>query len=324
MNRFRLGLLGMVVVLGLAGCAKGQGATQQPQATEGSSTVEGSAGNDGATANDVVTGAFFSRGVYEAYEDGELAQYFYFYDAESGRVENAYEGTGVGFACEQKADEVVFHMGSVDDVSVMKMSRDEEGNITGTYADGSATYTFRPVENADPETFDPTAGTGEDAVGEVDIADCDTFTDIVNKLESGQGYANEKLDGTDVLLVSPDTFNVENNPGAISADVYIYDKNGVPRYLGYVSSDGTAYPVSILDQKLYTGGHHRVTKSTVMDEKLITLEESREIYGEDGTPTYHFYSDDGEGVDEAKDSTTFDRLVDEYMQTKPVVFYVIQ
>ncbi len=329
MNRIKFGILGIVMICGLAGCAKDPG-TMQPAAGQQEAVEAGSAAGDASGAagaeqqEGVAAGTFFSRGVYEAYEDGELSRYFCFYDAESGRVENASDGMGVGFACEQKADEIIFHMGSADDETIMKMEKDDAGNISGAYADGSASYTFKQMENADPETFDPATGMGENAEGMVDIEGSETFNDIIEKLESGQGHAYATIDGTEVLLVTPATFKIEKDMAAMSADVYACDKAGIPHYLGYVSSDGTAYPISIFEQKLYSGGHHRMTKSTVMDGKLITLEESNETFEEDGTPVYHFSSDDGAGSEESKDSTTFDRLVDEFMHSKPVTFTVVK
>ncbi len=320
MNKMRLVLMGLVMVCGLAGCANSKQAAK-PQTTEVITTEEGEAGTgEDSDADTVKTGAFFTKGVYEAYKDGELAWYYYFYDEESGRTENASEGTGLGFACEQKEDEIIFHMGSVDDTTVMKMIRDDENHISGSYADGSGSYDFWRIENADPDTFDPAVGMGEDTSGLVDLDGCDTYADIIKKLEKDQGYANVKVDGTDVLLVAPGTFDNVGAEAAISADVYCYDKNRVPQYVGYVSSDGTAYPISMQDQKLYSGGHHRITKSTIMEGKLITLEECVETFDEEGKATYHFSSDDGAGVDEKKDSTTYDRLVDEFMQTKAIVF----
>lgn len=61
----------------------------------------------------------------------------------------------------------------------------------------------------------------------VDISDCDTFTDIVNKLENGQGYANLS-------------------------------------FLGSVASSGTAYPLSVKDDMLYSGGNHHGAEFNVV------------------------------------------------------------
>ena len=51
-----------------------------------------------------------------------------------------------------------------------------------------------------------------------DITGCDTFTQIVDKLPAGYGYANVTFGGTDALLVTDYTYdNLDGNMAAYNA-----------------------------------------------------------------------------------------------------------
>ena len=129
-----------------------------------------------------------------------------------------------------------------------------------------------------------------------DITGCDTFTQIVDKLAKGYGYANATIDGTDVLLVATGTFNNDINGGkfnaAIDSEVYRYNDSGVPEYLGYVQAGGTAYPLAIYDGKLYAGGNHGIRKFTITDSGLFCVDEEAYVeYDSNGNATYYHRSD---------------------------------
>ena len=95
-----------------------------------------------------------------------------------------------------------------------------------------------------------------DQTPSVDISGCDTFTQIVDKLNEGKGYANITLGEEDVLLISSGTYEWDDGkPVAIDADIFCY-KDGVPTYLATVSAGGTAYPLALKDGNLYVGGNH--------------------------------------------------------------------
>ncbi len=112
------------------------------------------------------------------------------------------------------------------------------------------------------------------------IDGCDTFTQIVDSLEKGQGYANANLGGTDVLLVSSGTYTYEEDfYAAIDAEIFFYN-DGVPEYLGYVECGGTAYPLAVKDGILYVANGHSVKKMTVEDGKLVTAEEGGTLFEE--------------------------------------------
>ena len=109
---------------------------------------------------------------------------------------------------------------------------------------------------------------------------CDTFTQIVDGLEKGQGYANANLGGTDVLLVSSGTYTYEEDfYAAIDAEIFFYN-DGTPEYLGYVECGGTAYPLAVKDGILYVANGHSVKKMTVEDGKLVTAEEGGTLFEE--------------------------------------------
>lgn len=122
----------------------------------------------------------------------------------------------------------------------------------------------------------------------VDITGCDTFTQIVDKLEDGMGYANATIGDADVLLVSSGTYEWEEGQyAAIDADIFIY-KDGVPAYLGTVASGGTAYPLEVADGNLYVGGNHYMTKYIIDTEAMVELEEAYVSYDTDGNGTYYY------------------------------------
>ncbi len=161
--------------------------------------------------------------------------------------------------------------------------------------------------SADTET----AGTDQDAMTDeaipddhtpsVDISDCDTFTQIVDKLPDGAGYANVTLDGTDLLLVSSGTYdNGDGVMAAIDAEIFAYTPLGAIEYLGYVEAGGTAYPLCTIDEKLLCGGNHFMSSYTVRSGKLFLVESVIEQYDTDGNATYYLNSQDG--ADHSSDS----------------------
>ncbi len=152
-----------------------------------------------------------------------------------------------------------------------------------------------PVEAAEEavEEASEEAASFEDYAPTIDITGCDTFTQIVDqKLADGMGYANETIDGTDVLLVSSGTFdNLDGKMAAIDAAVFIY-KDGVPLEIGSVCSGGTAYPLAIKDGKLYSGGNHFVCRYSLKDNRLLLSDSVTVTYDTDGNETCYYSSED--------------------------------
>ncbi len=176
--------------------------------------------------------------------------------------------------------------------------------------------------------FTVVEGNGEAQAGEhvmtTDMENCDTFTQIVDKLPKGAGYANVKLGDTDVLLVASGTYdNLDGNMAAIDAEIFMY-KDTIPTYLGYVECGGTANPLAIKDGCIYSSGHHFVNKSTVTDDKLVTVEEVWENFDTSGNATYTYDSDDGGDYSKVDAEPIFEELLGELEKAEVVNFFVIK
>ncbi|MCR5032379.1 MAG: hypothetical protein K6A92_05920 [Lachnospiraceae bacterium] len=152
----------------------------------------------------------------------------------------------------------------------------------------------------------------------MDITGCDTFTQIVDKLEDGAGYANVVVGGEDLLLISP--MGVYDNGGynaSIDAEAYYY-KDGVPTYVGHVSAGGTAYPLAVKDGLLYAGWGHGMITYTFANGMLIVDDEAYEVFDESGNATYYHTSNthdveagsDGSVADDSALTALFDRYGD--------------
>ena len=131
----------------------------------------------------------------------------------------------------------------------------------------------------------------------VDVTDCKTFDDVTAKLSEGMAYANETVDGTEVLLVAPSTF--DNNLGegerydaAVEADVFYID-DGAVRFMGKIKAGGSSYPLAIKDGKIYVGNNHGMCIETV-DAELGTVLIDNEAYikfDSEGNESYYHRSD---------------------------------
>ncbi len=164
-------------------------------------------------------------------------------------------------------------------------------------------------------------------VMDIDMEGCDTFTQIVDKLEAGKGYSNAVLDEEDVLLIANGTYdNLDGNFAAIDAEIFCY-KDGIPSYLGYVEAGGTAYPLALMDGKLYAGGNHFMSKYTVTDGRLVIMETAGETFDTDGNVTYFYDSDDGgdySNIDQEEAKKILEDLYDEYEKAKVINFDTIK
>ena len=161
---------------------------------------------------------------------------------------------------------------------------------------------------------------------QVPLTGCDTFTDIVDKnLGNGQAYANVTLDDTDVLLLSDDAFEFEGTAQAVSAEVFYYNE-GKPAYAGFVRSGGSANPLMINDGKLYAAGHHYVGKFIISNGEVKIDGEAFETFDADGSPAYHYDSDDGgdyTNLDQDSAKKAFDDLFAEYMEGEIIEFSIV-
>ena len=188
------------------------------------------------------------------------------------------------------------------------------------------------------QTYDPAkqvgAGMPDDDHEPMDITGCDTFTQIVDKLQPGQGYANVNLVNQDVLLVTSGTYDLDVDQGkrfgAIDADIYMYDTDGSIVYLGYVQAGGTAYPLAMdADKHLCVGGNHNMAKMTIDENNKIAVdEEVYVLYDSNGNGTYYHVSDvaqveqDPEG--KLPDDSLFNLFFDNYFDAEVVLFDTVQ
>ncbi|MBE5827545.1 MAG: hypothetical protein E7307_13025 [Butyrivibrio sp.] len=161
----------------------------------------------------------------------------------------------------------------------------------------------------------------------MDITGCDTFTQIVDKLENGQAYANATIGTEDVLLVASGAYEVEGQHQAIDAEIYKYT-DGAPEYVGFVQCGGTAYPLSISkDGMLLVGSNHWIKKYTLEPGWLVIDEEASVEYDTDGGATYYHHSDLRDvGADEngqVEDDSIMTAMFGEYDDCEIIDFSVV-
>lgn len=86
------------------------------------------------------------------------------------------------------------------------------------------------------------------------------FSSFAQHFSQSTAFATATVGGREVLLVSQEVFGEENCPDllAIEASVFALDSVGGVLSLGSVRSQGTNYPVSLLDGKLMVAGHQFV------------------------------------------------------------------
>lgn len=88
----------------------------------------------------------------------------------------------------------------------------------------------------------------------------DAFASFAQHFSSSSAFATATVGGREVLLVSQETFGEVDNLEleAIEATVFALDSVGGIVSLGSVRSQGTNYPVSLMDGKLLVAGHQFV------------------------------------------------------------------
>ena len=104
-------------------------------------------------------------------------------------------------------------------------------------------------------------------------------------------FAYAEVSGRKILLVSQETFgnNVNEDKEAIEASIFALDDKDKIVALGSIRSQGTLYPVSLLDGKLMVAGHQFVKIYNIRGEEVPEL--VLDSYQELGLP-----SRDREGV----------------------------
>lgn len=107
--------------------------------------------------NESVAAAYFHKGVYETNfpdKNSSYKDFYIFYDENSGYTEDSKMGIGLPFSCVQEDGYVKFKFGGSEEPDdVFKIKSVENGNITGSFEDGSLLI-FTPAPNANPDNFD--------------------------------------------------------------------------------------------------------------------------------------------------------------------------
>lgn len=103
---------------------------------------------------------YFVKGVYSCYnaadENPEKTFFYVFYDETSGRYENAVDGMGLPFTCEQKDGKVILTLGGEGEEpkDVLEVSSVENGIVKASYEESDSVLVFEPIPDADPDNFD--------------------------------------------------------------------------------------------------------------------------------------------------------------------------
>lgn len=151
------------------------------------------------------------------------------------------------------------------------------------------------TEAKDEETIEDIKQVAEECAPSIDITDCGTFTDLLNKkrIETGMGYANVDVGSINCFFVTSGTYdNMDGNMASIDSEIFIYVDGNLTE-LGKVCSGGTAYPIATKGGYIYTAGNHWVCKYVIEDNQLKIMEKASVTYGEDGSETYFYDSEDG-------------------------------
>ncbi len=92
---------------------------------------------------------------------------------------------------------------------------------------------------------------------------------------------NNGKKGEDALLIAPGEYVFDDSEGgkfATEATVYGFDEDGRIKEYGYVTSGGTAYPLSVGDGCLYYGNHKELTRVYIdMERSNLVVEEDRDF-----------------------------------------------
>lgn len=110
------------------------------------------------------------------------------------------------------------------------------------------------------------------------------FSAFAEHFSDTTSFSHAEVGGYQVLLASHETFgnNVNSDREAIAATIFALDNKGKIVSLGSIRSQGTLYPVSILDGKLMVAGHQFVRIYSIRGEEIPEL--VLESYGEGDGP----------------------------------------
>ncbi|MBQ7265992.1 MAG: hypothetical protein IJS61_07835 [Firmicutes bacterium] len=124
-----------------------------------------------------------------------------------------------------------------------------------------------------------------------------------------------EINGQKVILVANNTFDNLGTTAATEAECY--DLEG--EYLGSVESGGTANPLAISGDKIFTGGHHYVECFTVDEKGITSTDRVDEVFDKEGNATYVYAGESG-SVDSETAKEIYDNMFDEYLSAKAIEF----
>lgn len=135
-------------------------------------------------------------------------------------------------------------------------------------------------------------------IGMISIVGCGekvqktVYDTILASLSAEQSHAYVEISGSElpVLLVTGETYKLDNNIEAgIYCDVYYAWDENVEK-LGRIESMGTAYPIKYKDEAIYAGGPQFVASYALNFEKqqLELVEYAEESFDEYGNSTYTY------------------------------------
>ena len=113
----------------------------------------------------------------------------------------------------------------------------------------------------------------QEGVGITTPEEYDPFEAFAEHFSETASFAYAEVSGRNVLLVSQETFgnNVNDDKEGIEASIFALDDKDKIVALGSIRSQGTLYPVSLLDGKLMVAGHQFVKIYSIRGEEVPEL-----------------------------------------------------
>lgn len=118
----------------------------------------------------------------------------------------------------------------------------------------------------------------------------DAFEAFAEHFSQSASFAYAEVGGRKVLLVSQETFGNNENADreGIEASIFALDGEGRIVALGSIRSQGTLYPVSMLDGRIMVAGHRFVRIYSIRGEEVpeLVLDNCQEGEGEELTEMF--------------------------------------
>ena len=124
------------------------------------------------------------------------------------------------------------------------------------------------------------------------MSDEEAFVSFAEHFSETTSFAYATISGRSVLLVSQETFgdNDSTTKEAIEATIFAQDSKGKIICLGSIRSQGTNYPVTLLDGKLAVAGHYFMRVYSIRgDAPELVLDSSKEGYGAEMDSMYETF-----------------------------------